>query len=1503
GECSGEEDCIVEIPANRQVYAQATAEGFIEKQSEAVSVDASSTQFLSLGLLPSALQNTLRVDYEGVRLAGSKEQAYSKAVTSLSRASFYLARFSLNIPHSEKSGIFVRVEGKGVSAEQDTAYIYAFDAPENAVIERAATYSPSGKCSADIASENDYSGRPLKWVNAELKNEAGSKAFTVRFFVAANASPQDAIRLFYRAYAKSGDIWVRSPADADLGNKESVAAKDSCYAEANSTKFSVNAGKFACGPRACISLQFAKDDSSPRAFKGFVADLGQPFGIYFGVRALDDFDSPYIKITTDAGDGSPIKLNEFYLEGDALPPSSGDAGGAAFVSIPIESLQKAQSIEGSVVSAGAIPVPYSRIQVEFGDANGPVMTASGTVSVQGTGIIVMQVDPLTLKANEDKALVVALNNNADGSPLQDAAVSIEEGDDAVFEGSAPESIVGDGKSGSGAGGVYKFKKVHPLGPGKFAVIASREGFRDSSKQVAATLNDFLEASTESLFLQCDGASMEVSSKLNAKVKVFATSNCATIAGGNSMQASDTSWEIPLDAKSSATLTLTPFKQGAGCSADFSAQAPNGIVSQKTVSLQVSCADLVLECEGDEQCPDDKPKCNLTTNSCYLPAVPRECESDQPCLSRDMVCNLQTGACIPKPAQCTAADPTCPSRQRCDLSAGAESGVCVDLPVPCTMDAQCFNGQTCNAGNGMCTSKQCTGDTDCGAPSLFCDYAVNRCSDRNEHLPCAPENFDTDCPDGQRCDPATESCIRVPTLCDSKHPCPSGTGQSCDGRTKTCQPLACIDPAQCLTYQTCDPTLARCAPKQCGAGMPLCPSGSECNTLTSKCQQILECSATKPCPPGSGTVCDLTINKCVVPAPPSQECSRSGDDCCIEDNGDKYCDNGLRCADNGKCEIPSEQTCTRDVDCGFTNMKCDIPSGETSGTCRYKTCAELACAIPTVCNDATHSCVIHQCVDDASCAAAGKPAYTCVNNKCVPHYCTASTDCPAEWHCNTAVIPGQCIPPACTDSKPCPSLQYCEANLCALMSVDDPIADPLEIYLDDIDMSKDAYYSLDSITDIGTVTSCEIKSSDPVSTSRMQLFIDVECSKTDEKGQYLHLLADYANHPFFAVDSTVQAEPDTSEYDPLCLKYDVTNHACTDSDGSSSTLSAGSGLSQSFAPASSQSLSEPSMLSFADDTTGYSLVHSGRLRIMRENKASKQIIVNVYGKKPVVSSNDAAGYAVIKITSTGFVPLRKYVEPGQGVMWVNRDSVPRKIQSRETKASNGEFHSDLIPPNGNYTHNFTDAGVWGYRDDTRKNYEGTIYVGPPGQCTFLRRDNFAKRFARNLVRPLLGYVDYPGKGEQIAASSPLKFYIGADGSISTIEPYVGGLGYAPGIQTGVTNQFIQPYNINSPANLNYWQLQQQRQLPFNQNFQQGTDYNIYAEDKLKCQPSGNSFTCPIPISPLLPTNGMAFSIVNDYALISGAPSNILIDGNSKRECLEAVFVDRQGIDGALVGVMQ
>ncbi|MFH1199973.1 MAG: hypothetical protein V1708_02810, partial [Candidatus Micrarchaeota archaeon] len=381
----------------------------------------------------------------------------------------------------------------------------------------------------------------------------------------------------------------------------------------------------------------------------------------------------------------------------------------------------------------------------------------------------------------------------------------------------------------------------------------------------------------------------------------------------------------------------------------------------------------------------------------------------------------------------------------------------------------------------------------------------------------------------------------------------------------------------------------------------------------------------------------------------------------------------------------------------------------------------------------------------------------------------------------------------------------------------------------------------------------------------------------------------------------QAEPDTSEYDPLCLKYDVTNHACTDSDGSSSTLSAGSGLSQSFAPASSESFSQSSMLSFADDTTGYSLIHSGRLRIMRENKASKQIIVNVYGKKP--ASTDNAGYAVIKITSTGFVPLRKYVEPGQGVMWVNRDSVPRKIQSRETKASEGEFHSDLIPPNGNYTHNFTKEGVWGYRDATRTGYEGTIYVGAPGQCQFLRRDNFAKRFARNLVRPLLGYVDYPGRGEQIAASSPLKFFIGADGSISTTEPYVGGLGYAPGIQTGVTNQFIQPYNINSPANLNYWQLQQQRQLPFNQNFQQGTDYNIYAEDKLKCQPSGNSFTCPIPISPLLPTNGMAFSIVNDYALISGAPSNILIDGNSKRECLEAVFVDRQGIDGALVGVMQ
>lgn len=161
-----------------------------------------------------------------------------------------------------------------------------------------------------------------------------------------------------------------------------------------------------------------------------------------------------------------------------------------------------------------------------------------------------------------------------------------------------------------------------------------------------------------------------------------------------------------------------------------------------------------------------------------------CEPDEECQSDDLcwpACTPQTEVCNGQDDNCNGLvddGPTCPSGQKC------LEGYCTVSPKPCTSEADCTSGQSCNNGvcnpvlctedshcsgwqrclNGFCTAKACGTNPDCGA-GISCLNGL--CS----LTPCSTE---TDCGANQTC--VGGSCwtqCQTDANCDTAEICISG----------------------------------------------------------------------------------------------------------------------------------------------------------------------------------------------------------------------------------------------------------------------------------------------------------------------------------------------------------------------------------------------------------------------------------------------------------------------------------------------------------------------------------------------------------------------------------------------------------------------------------------------------------------------------------------------------------------------------------------------------------
>jgi plastocyanin len=84
---------------------------------------------------------------------------------------------------------------------------------------------------------------------------------------------------------------------------------------------------------------------------------------------------------------------------------------------------------------------------------------------------------------------------------------------------------------------------------------------------------------------------------------------------------------------------------------------------------------------------------------------------------------------------------------------------------------------------------------------------------------------------------------------------------------------------------------------------------------------------------------------------------------------------------------------------------------------------------------------------------------------------------------------------------------------------------------------------------------------------------------------------------------------------------------------------------------------------------------------------------------------AAASKPVDITRLGFSPNRITIDPGDTVVWTNKDSGQHGIV-----ADQGKFPaSPALQPNQSYSYTFTKSGTFGYRDTFNQKERGTVVV--------------------------------------------------------------------------------------------------------------------------------------------------------------------------------------------------
>lgn len=302
------------------------------------------------------------------------------------------------------------------------------------------------------------------------------------------------------------------------------------------------------------------------------------------------------------------------------------------------------------------------------------------------------------------------------------------------------------------------------------------------------------------------------------------------------------------------------------------------------------------CNDDADCPTTG-RCDLTDNTC------RGCNDDSDCASSGTVCDEPTSTCVP----CTE-DEHCPDNQVCATD--------VKQCVECNEDSQCPRGEVCS--NNQCSP--CATDDSCAGNSCNCCPNGTQCAAPTPGASpsCVECTTDSQCADGQKCDPLNGRCVdEIP---------------------------------ECNTADACGPACAKCP-----GDRPFCLDGQVCV----QCRSDLECGDGQFCLSGECSACTTDRHcgeRCGACEGDTPFCFSDGsvqNSVCVGCRSDDDCG-------SGQCN-PTTRTCENAGACAVT---CD-EGLVCNGTSCVECFADAHCPCGGTCDTATNSCST-SCVDSEDC---------------------------------------------------------------------------------------------------------------------------------------------------------------------------------------------------------------------------------------------------------------------------------------------------------------------------------------------------------------------------------------------------------------------------------------------------------------------------------------------------------------------------------------------------------
>jgi hypothetical protein len=481
----------------------------------------------------------------------------------------------------------------------------------------------------------------------------------------------------------------------------------------------------------------------------------------------------------------------------------------------------------------------------------------------------------------------------------------------------------------------------------------------------------------------------------------------------------------------------------------------------------SCKTLYESCSSGPEC-------------CSENCVGGKCVRAYTCNAYDDICYRGEDCCSGL-CNTTASFPG-----RCTKLTGGAAGSCDQGGTPCTGSSNCCSGRCADLGSGVTvcqpsggcrmTGDYCDANEDCCninqlvAESQEINCNTYRCDLGGSCNPpgnlCGPKMNDNCCTESPqvkgssvckqdsnliwRCFGGGANPTQCPTGYDGTNPnCCIEMGQICQFKDQCCNLAPCVPDAggilRCAAPENaCMPLGAGCSVNaDCCDGRSckdivelgkVCADAS-CNSATcATCKSNgLACTADANCCSG---YCDGT-GHCAIPT-----CNATGASC---SNGTECC-SGL-CDGTSHCAAPckgSGTSCTETADC-CTGLSCNIPLGDTSGTCETSTtpsCSESgqACATTSDCCDPTTRLTCQDAAG-ASCTGTGctckPPAPTCGS---AMQACTTADPCCSGQNlsCVTRDGGGAQIPcPAATTCACCTTTggacstdaQCCDGNWC------------------------------------------------------------------------------------------------------------------------------------------------------------------------------------------------------------------------------------------------------------------------------------------------------------------------------------------------------------------------------------------------------------------------------------------------------------------------------------------